>query len=289
MMNKEITQTILLIGLLLPQLAYAETSLWRVSKGNNQIYIGGTVHLLSKSDYPLPDEFEQAFREIDLLVLEADLDALSKPKEQAQLVRRLMYSNGATLKDEVKTKTFKALERYCKANNLTITAMQKMKPAMVVLSLTMIELKRLGLADAGVDQFFLEKAKSKGKKITGLETAETQINTLENMGKGYENELILSTLKELKKTPEFMDEMKKAWRNGNLADLEKIGIKTMRAEFPELNKILLTNRNNAWLPKIKAMLGTPERELILVGALHLAGEEGVLAQLKKQGFVVEQY
>jgi uncharacterized protein len=289
MMNKEIIQTILLIGLLLPQLAYAETSLWRVSKGNNQIYIGGTVHLLGKSDYPLPDEFEQAFREIDLLVLEADLDALSKPKVQAQLVRRLTYSNGATLKDEVKPKTFKALERYCKANNLTITAMQKMKPAMVVLTLTIVELKRLGLADAGVDQFFLEKAKSKGKKITGLETAETQINTLENMGKGHENELILSTLKELKKTPEFMGEMKKAWRIGNLADLEKIGIKTMRTEFPELNKILLTNRNNAWLPKIKAMLGTPERELILVGALHLAGEEGVLAQLKKQGFVVEQY
>lgn len=289
MMNKEIIQTILLINLLLPYLAYAEASLWRVSKGNNQIYIGGTVHLLGKSDYPLPDEFEQAFREIDLLVLEADLDALSKPKAQAQIVRSLMYPNDTTLKDQIKPKTFKALERYCKANNLTITAMQKMKPAMVVLTLTMAELKRLGLADAGVDQFFLEKAKSKGKKITGLETAEAQINMLENMGKGHENELILSTIKELKKTPEFMDEMKKAWRTGNLADLEKVGIKTMRAEFPELNKSLLTNRNNTWLPKIKAMLATPERELILVGALHLAGEQGVLAQLKKHGFVVEQY
>ncbi|MEQ1485525.1 TraB/GumN family protein [Methyloglobulus sp.] len=288
-MNKEIIQTILLINLLLPYLAYAEASLWRVSKGNNQIYIGGTVHLLGKSDYPLPDEFEQAFREIDLLVLEADLDALSKPKAQAQIVRSLMYPNDTTLKDQIKPKTFKALERYCKANNLTITAMQKMKPAMVVLTLTMAELKRLGLADAGVDQFFLEKAKSKGKKITGLETAEAQINMLENMGKGHENELILSTIKELKKTPEFMDEMKKAWRTGNLADLEKVGIKTMRAEFPELNKSLLTNRNNTWLPKIKAMLATPERELILVGALHLAGEQGVLAQLKKHGFVVEQY
>lgn len=82
MMNKEIIQTILLIGLLLPQLAYAETSLWRVSKGNNQIYIGGTVHLLGKSDYPLPDEFEQAFREIDLLVLEADLDAFQNLKNR---------------------------------------------------------------------------------------------------------------------------------------------------------------------------------------------------------------
>jgi uncharacterized protein len=150
-------------------------------------------------------------------------------------------------------------------------------------------LKRLGLADAGVDQFFLEKAKKSDKKITGLESAETQINALKNMANGRENELILSTIKELKQTPEFMDDMKKAWRTGNLIDLEKIGIKTMRAEFPELNKNLLTSRNNAWLPKIKAMLATPEKELILVGALHLAGEQGVFAQLTKQGYVVELY
>jgi uncharacterized protein len=280
---------ILLTFLLLPHLAWGETSLWRVSKGNNQLVIGGTIHLLGKSDHPLPDEFEQAFREIDTLVLEADLEALSKPEVQAQLLSNLMYTDGTTLKSTINTKTYRALLRYCKASGLSINSMQSMKPSMVVLSLTLAELQRLGLAEAGVDDKFLEKAKQSGKKIMGLESAETQISTLANMGKGHENELILSTIKELKKTPEFMDEMKKAWRSGNLIDLERIGIKTMRAEFPELNQTLLTSRNNAWLPKIKAMLETPERELILVGALHLAGEDGVLAQLKKHGYAVAQY
>jgi uncharacterized protein len=280
---------LLLIGLLLPGLACAETSLWRVSKGNHQLYLGGTIHLLSKSDHPLPDEFEQAFRSSDALVLETDLAALSEPKAQVQLLQSLMYTDGSTLKSKIKPKTYKALARYCKAAGLTLKAMQKMKPSMVVLTLTMVELKKLGMAGAGVDQFFLDKAKAKGKKTSGLETAESQINTLENMGKGHEDELILSTIKELQKTPEFMEGMKKAWRTGNLADLEKIGIKPMRDEFPRLNQSLLTSRNNAWLTKIKAMLSTPERELILVGALHLAGVDGVLAQLKKQGYVVEQY
>jgi uncharacterized protein len=285
-MNRRLT---LLVLLLLPQLACAETSLWRISKGNNQIIIGGTVHLLSKSDYPLPDEFEQAFREIDALVLEADLDGLTNPKAQAQLVQSLLYTDGVTLKSKIKPKTYKALARFCKSAGLSMDTMKAMKPAMVVLTLTMAELKRLGLDGAGVDQVFLGKAKQSGKKITGLESAETQIDTLADMGKGHENELILSAIKELKKTPEFMDEMKKAWRVGNMADLEKIGIKTMRAEFPELNQSLLTSRNIAWMPKIKAMLDSSERELILVGALHLAGEEGVLAELKKQGYTVEQY
>lgn len=282
-------RTLLLIGLLLPCLVCAETSLWRVSKGNNQLYIGGTLHLLSKSDYPLPDEFEQVFRNIDLLVLEADLDVLSKPNAQAQLLQNLMYTDGSTLKSKIKPKTYKALIRYCKKAGLSLAAMQTMKPSMVVLSLTMAELKRLGLADAGVDQFFLGKAKRTGIKTTGLESAETQINTLGNMDKGKEDDLILSTINELKKMSEFTTEMKKAWRAGNLAELDRIGIKTMRTEFPELNQSLLTSRNNAWLPKIKAMLATPEQELILVGALHLAGDSGIMAQIKRQGYTVTQY
>ena len=279
----------LLLCLLLPCLAWPETSLWRVSKDNQAVLIGGTMHLLGKSDYPLPDEFEQAFREIDTLVLETDLEALAKPNAQAQLRQSLIFTDGSNLKNALKPKTYKELTRYCKASGLAINTLLAMKPALVVLTLTMVELKRLGLADAGVDQFFLDKAKAQGKKITGLESAEIQIQTLANMGKGQEDELVLSTIKDLKKTPEFMAEMKNAWRIGDLAVLEAIGIKKMNAEFPDLNQGLLTTRNNAWLPKIKAMLGTPDKELILVGALHLAGSEGVLAQLKKQAYVVEQY
>ena len=280
---------LVLIGLLLPQLVAAETSLWRISNGNNQLYIGGTVHVLSQSDYPLPDEFEQAFREIGVLVLEADLEGLSQPKAQAKLAQSLKYEKGTTLKSKLNHKTYKALTRYCKTAGLSFKAMQAMKPSIVVLTMTMAELKRLGLAGAGVDQFFLDKAKKSGKQITGLESSESQIDTLANMGNGHENKLIMSTIKELKKTPEFMDEIKKAWRKGDLASLEKVGIKSMKADFPELNNSLLTSRNTAWLPKIKAMLASPERELILVGTLHLAGEQGVLAQLQKQGYVVEQY
>jgi uncharacterized protein len=279
----------LLLGLLFPALVSGQTSLWRISKGTNQLYIGGTVHMLSQSDYPLPDEFEQAFREIDILVLETDLDGLLTPEAQLKIKDSLTYNSGSNLKDNLKPKTFQALKRYCKSNGLSIDAMMVMKPSLVVLTLTLAEMNRLGLAGAGVDQFFLNKAKSAGKKISGLESAEAQIRVLEDMGKGREDELILSTLGDLIKMQKYMDEMKKAWRIGNMADLANIGIESLQTEFPEFNKSLLIDRNNSWLPKIKAMLNTPKRELILVGALHLSGDDGILAMLKKQGYVVEAY
>lgn len=280
---------VLLISLLLPCFAWAETSLWRVSQGKHQVMIGGTIHLLGKSDYPLPDEFEQAFREADSLVLETDLAELSAPDNQAKLAQSLVYPKGITLKNQVNSKTYRILTKYCKTSGLDISTMRAMKPSMVVITLTVAELQRLGLASSGVDQFYFDKAKKSGKTVSSLESADTQIQALASMGKGHENELILSTIKELKSTPKFMLAIKQAWRSGNLPDLEQIGIKTMQTEFPEINRTLLTSRNNTWLPKIKAMLATPEQELILVGTLHLAGKDGVLAQLQQQGYVVEQY
>lgn len=286
---KNVMRYFLSIILLFPVLASGETSVWRVSKGVRQLYIGGAIHQLSQSDFPLPDEYEQAFREIDTLVLETDLDSLFKPEAQSKIKDALTYTNGSNLKKELNPKSYKALERFCKKNGLSIDTMSVMKPSLVVLTLTMAEMNRLGLAGAGVDQLFMNKAKAAGKKIIGLEPAEAQVNALENMGKGQEDELILSTLKNLKEITKNTDEIKKAWRTGNLGGLERTGIKSLQAEFPQFNESLLTNRNNDWIPKIAALLATPERELILVGALHLAGENGILAKLKKQGYAVDYY
>jgi uncharacterized protein YbaP (TraB family) len=63
----------------------------------------------------------------------------------------------------------------------------------------------------------------------------------------------------------------------------------MRKDYPELYQQVLVERNNNWLPQIEAFLKTPETELILVGALHLAGNDGLLAQLRQRGYKVESF
>ncbi len=70
--------------------------------------------------------------------------------------------------------------------------------------------------------------------------------------------------------------------------LEEVGINPYLEQFPETMDMLLGDRNRNWLPGIEAMLVTAEVELILVGALHLAGEQGLLAQLRKRGYKLEQ-
>ena len=79
-----------------------------------------------------------------------------------------------------------------------------------------------------------------------------------------------------------------AWRSGDLEALEELAGTPLREQFPRVYQSLLVARNNAWMPQIESMAGSPEIELVLVGALHLAGEDGLLAQLARRGYLIRQ-
>ncbi|NOQ35721.1 MAG: TraB/GumN family protein, partial [Methylococcaceae bacterium] len=182
--------------------------------------------------------------------------------------------------------TYALLKHYLKSRKIPVARLKQFKPPMAMMSLMMLELKRLGMAEIGVDMFFNQKALAENKKRLHLESIEKQLTILENMGKGHADDLVLSTLKDLKKLAAEMDELKNAWRSGDLQQLEEIGIKPFRSEHPSLYQLMLVERNNSWIPMIESLLTTVEKELVLVGFLHLAGQEGLLAQLQTHGYQV---
>ncbi len=279
----------IILCLLLPLSAFATTSLWRVSKDGHELFLGGTVHVLSPKDYPLPAEFTVAYEQAQKLVFETDLNSMNDPKIQAQWLQKLVYNNGQGLKNHLKAETYKALTDYLTQANIPLETIAQFKPTLVMLTLMMAELQRLGMADSGVDLFFNRKAIADKKNLGQLETVEKQLEVLENMAKGREDELILSTLSDLKQLPTLMNDLKTAWRTGNINKLDEIGVIPMRKDFPALYQIVLVERNNSWLPQIEAFLTTPETELILVGSLHLAGQDGLLAQLQRLGYKIEPF
>ena len=282
-------RNLILLCLLIPFHTFAETSLWRVSKGDSELFIGGTIHVLSATDYPLPVEFEQAYKQSHTLVFETDLAAMAQPEVQQQLLQRVMYEKGKTLKDDLSPQTYKTLVDYAASVGLMIELLNQFKPPMVMITLVMAELHRLGMAETGVDNYFNQKALADGKTLGELETVQEQLTMIEYMGKGHEDELILNTIEEMKELPLIMGEMKDAWRSGDMERLEKLGISPMKTDFPDLYRLLLVDRNNAWIPKIEALLATPEIEFVLVGALHLAANEGVISKLRALGYTVELY
>ena len=108
------------------------------------------------------------------------------------------------------------------------------------------------------------------------------------MGKGDVNDLIAYSLRDMDKLSEQMALMKNAWRKGDNITLKKIALTPWQKDFPELYNTLLVKRNNKWIPKIENMLETKEVEFVMFGALHMVGDDGVLAQLKARGYVIQK-
>jgi uncharacterized protein YbaP (TraB family) len=266
---------------------FADSPVWKITKGDRQLFIGGTVHVLGKGDYPLPEAFETAYRAATTVVFEADPRALQTPEFQKALLSRATYPPGRDLTMDLDDETEKALARYLASRGIPTDNIMRFKAGMVSITLTMVELQRLGLAGTGVDEFFSLRALQDRKEVLGLETADAQLDFIATMGEGREDALIAYTLRQVEALPDLMQAMKAAWRTGDNEKLEAVAMQPLEQDFPEVQEQFLKERNAAWLPKIEAMLATAPVELVLVGALHLVGEKGLLAQLQKRGCTIQ--
>ena len=92
----------LFILFIFPAVCFSETSLWEISKNGNELYLGGTIHVLKKEDYPLPVEFSKAFKKSDKLVFETNIEKTKTPEFSQKMTRMLTFPAGKSLKDAIR-------------------------------------------------------------------------------------------------------------------------------------------------------------------------------------------
>ncbi len=278
-----------LVGLLVTATpVLAGSPVWKISKGANHVYLGGSIHLLAAADFPLPPALSTAYAQSARLVLETDVGRLQSPATAAVMMNALSYPVGSGIRQRVSAETYAALERYFTSRGVPMAQVEGFKPGMISTMMTIIELGRLGLAGPGVDAHFEQRATRDGKALGQLESLERQIEFLAGMGIGREDEFLRYALDETANLPTLWPAVRDAWRSGDMARMEALGVAPLRRDFPRIHHALLVERNRAWMPQIEAMLNSPEIEFVLVGALHLAGRDGLLEQLAARGYAIEQ-
>lgn len=283
-MKTTIISLLVLAGLF----AHAESSVWKVSKGDSVLYLGATCHLLRVSDYPLPPEFEKAYKSSSLAVFETDIGKLQDPSMQQEIMRRAMYADGSTIEQHLSAATYNQIKAYCASNHLPLQSLSRMKPTLLMLTLSSLELIKQGVTQQGVDAFYHRQATQDGKKTEGLETVEEQLGYLVSMADGQEDDFVRYSLEDMGKTQTTFDDLITAWRKGDDQKIGSLMIKELKTRMPNLYKKIITDRNDRWMPKIEAYLKTPPSEFILVGAGHLGGPDGLLEALRKKGYQVRK-
>jgi hypothetical protein len=268
--------------------ASAESSVWKVQKGKSIIYVGATFHILRETDYPLPPEFDKAYKASDIVVFETDIGKLHEPSTQLALVAQALYADGSTVEQHLSAGSYAKLSAYCTANGIPLESLKQFRPSMLMVTLTTMELMKLGVTGQGVDSFYYELAHNDRKTVEGLETVEEQINYIVSMADGNEDDFVTYSLQDMKTIKQQFEILVNAWRRGDAGKVNDVMVADLETKMPQLYKKLITDRNAKWLLLIDAYMKTPQTEFILVGAGHLVGPKGIIEALKKKGYSVDK-
>jgi uncharacterized protein YbaP (TraB family) len=265
----------------------AKSFLWKVHSGPRVMYLAGSVHALSPDVYPLSPAFEQAFAASDTLVEEIDLGQ-GMLSLAPMLLSKAMYQDGRTFDKVVSKETHAQVLAQLKALPMAAELIKPMKPWMVMLTLSAMQMQLAGLNPAlGLDQHFFDRATAEKKAVIGLETAESQIDRFDTMPEALQEQMLRSTLDELDAMNKELAATVAAWRRGDAATLERDMIRSLQ-KYPLAYQSLIVERNNNWMPQLEKCLARATPCLVVVGAAHLVGPDGLLTLLQRKGYRVEQ-
>jgi uncharacterized protein YbaP (TraB family) len=265
--------------------------LWKVSDADNSVYLLGSFHLLRPTDYPLSKDVDLAFENAESLMFEMAPEEMSSPELGMQMTQAGLRADGTQLDSELPASTLGLLGSWLTANGMTPQMVQVFEPWFVALTVTITEMTKQGLdPKLGLDAYLAAMATKAGKPAVGLETGAQQIAFLDGMSKQEQLQFLAEALSESKDAKEETAKLHAAWRAGKGEVLWQDMAVQMKKDYPDLYQRINVARNDAWVPMIEKRLTGSSKDdtLVVVGALHLLGSDGVVEKLRAKGYTVER-
>lgn len=274
---------LLLATLAIPAHARGASSVWVMKGAKNTVYLAGSVHALPREQSELPPQLERAYNASRSVVMEVDLDDMD-PLEAVQFVTsRGTLPEGETLGDVIGAAGYAKVSKLAATLEVPDAVISKLEPWAAAMVLTQFALMKTGYdPQLGIDMQLAGRARTDGKPVDGLETVIDQLGIFDGRSVDEQKKFLLESAEDAPKLSDDLHRLIIAWRAGNLKALEKELTKE-RATAPGLYDELLGARNRKWLPKIEALLDRDQDVLVVVGALHFVGHDGLLELLTKAG------
>jgi uncharacterized protein YbaP (TraB family) len=268
--------------------AQEKSFLWQLQSGKGDIYILGSIHFLRRENYPLNPTIEKAFDSAKKLVFEIDLKSAGSGTVQRLTLEKGLHRDGKTLQQNVSAETYSLAAKRAQELGLDIHALSPLKPWVVALTMASLQLQKLGFdPNSGVDRYLAGRATKAGKPIAGLETAAFQIGLMDQLSASDQESMLRQSLREMDLLDKGLDQIVRSWAAGDVPALEQLLLNAMR-EYPAVHQKIVVDRNRRWLPEIERLIKQGESALVVVGAAHLVGKEGVIELLKARGYTLEQ-
>lgn len=265
--------------------------LWKVSDGNNSLYLLGSFHALKPGDYPLAPAVDAAFADSEAVAFEVAPEELEAPELAMSMLRAGSYADGHTLQQSVDARTWQRLEAYAKRRNKDPRFYQRFEPWFASLLISLEEFQRLGYdPKQGLDRHMAALAAASHKHTLGLETAQSQVDLFDQMTIAEQRQSLAEALDDAEDLQRHIEELHSLWRSGDEPALRRLLTGDFQREYPALYQRIDVDRNKAWVGELAVMLdgGSTDDTLVVVGAMHLLGPDGLVSLLKARGYRVER-
>jgi uncharacterized protein YbaP (TraB family) len=264
----------------------ANPAIWAVKDKDTTIYLFGTVHALDGKKDWFNDEVKTAWDKSKEVVFEI---LLPEPaKAQATVMDKAVDKSGKTLSSRLTPAQAKKLAAELQSVGAPANALDQFEPWFAATQLAMIRYAKKGITpDKGAEMILKAAAAKDGKSMGEVESFDWQMNLFDTMPEKLQLKMLTDYLDELEKGDAMIETMMASWAAGDVNKLAGLMNQAM-ARTPELNKLLLTDRNARWADWIKARMDKPGTVFMAVGAGHLGGKGSVQEYLSKKGIKAER-
>jgi uncharacterized protein YbaP (TraB family) len=263
-------------------------SLWELHGKHNTVYLLGSIHVLRQSDYPLPPVMLDAYRDSKSVLMEVNLQEISSEQVQAEMLGSAVLPEGKTLPGVLGSARYGRADVLAHEVGVELSLFDQFAPWFAAEAISQVQLTQLGFQpEAGIEMYFMERARNDGKSVAGLETVHDQIAVFQNMSMDTQAEYLVSSLEQAHDLPKEVDSMVRAWQRGDTQWFAN-QLKSELGQDPRLYESVLVARNRKWVPKIEALLNDDKNYLVIVGTGHLVGQGSVIDLLKKDGIGATQ-
>jgi uncharacterized protein len=275
----------------------AEGLMWKVTHGDNTLYLLGSIHLGIPEMYPLHPRVKEAYEQSDSLWVEANMYS---PDQQglAYFTQLMTYHDGTTLKDHISPQTYEKLNKAAARLNMPAQALEVYKPWAITTTLSVAALtgspeEMAQAAALGVDSYFILNAVLSGKPVHELEGMKLQGDLLSGVSPEQQekelNTLLDSILDDKENAAQHFKSAQLLWAEGDLAKFEESFLVSQESLDSEAGRRLLGERDQKMAAKLSELLEAEggATHFIVVGSAHFVVKDMVIDLLRDKGYTVE--
>jgi uncharacterized protein len=275
---------------------FPKCCVWRVTNAKAPFYLVGSIHALSKKDYPLPKPYDIALKDSTRFLFEFN------PTQHAEFQKKFEAAAKYPPGQDIRSKINPELLAWLRKNMFTVIpdardgngerfvsfdSQLRYKPWWIAQHLTVPASYSKSSAFHGLDNYFVDNAMKFGKEIGGLESVNEHVAVMGGLSDRDGEFMLQDALTQPDNGDKESGRMYKAWRKGDTNALWA-GDTSLRSKAPRIAARFVDDRNVKWIPRIEAELKTGKPTAVVAGALHFSGPHSVITLLQKRGYVIEQ-